>query len=82
MPTKITDLSRAGAGPRGFNKRVKAYIDSAYNGNVSLAARETGIPRNSLWQIYKGFTRTPSASILVKLSSAMGVTIDFLIKGE
>lgn len=65
-----------------FNTRVKRHVAKKYNGNVSEAARVTGVPRNTLWAIVRGLTRTPSADVLVKLSDDMGVTIDSLIRGE
>lgn len=68
--------------PKGFNRRVVNWIDDKYDGNVSKAARESGVPRNTLWQIYRGLTRTPAAPVLISLANAMGVTIDFLITGE
>jgi predicted transcriptional regulator len=76
--TVITNIPRV----EGFNKRVKQWIDKHHDGNVSEAARVTEIPMQTLWQIVTGKTKTPSASVLVKLSSAMGCTIDFLITGE
>lgn len=75
--TKITNVQH----PKGFNKRVAKWIDEQHGGNVLAASRATGVPRNTLWQIYRGLTRTPSASVLVKLSSAMGISIDELITG-
>ena len=68
--------------PKGFNERVKVWIDEKYGGVVWNASRAAGISNSTLWQIYKGMTKTPSASVLIKLSSAMGCSIDFLIKGE
>lgn len=68
--------------PRGFNKRVANWIDKYHDGNVLAASRATGIKRNTLYLIYREHTRTPNASVLVKLSSAMGVSIDFLLTGK
>lgn len=68
--------------PKGFNLRVKRWIDKTYHGNVAEAAAATSIPNSTLWQIYRGMTKTPSASALVKLSSEMGVSIDFLLTGR
>jgi hypothetical protein len=68
--------------PKGFNARVRVWINLHHDGNVLAASRATKVPRNTLWQIYRGLTRTPSAHVLVKLSSAMGVSIDWLLTGE
>lgn len=68
--------------PKGFNRRVVNWIDGKHGGNVSQAARISGVPRNTLWQIYRGLTRTPAAPVLISLSDAMGVSIDFLLTGE
>ena len=67
---------------KGFNERVKVWIDEKYDGAVLTAAKATAIPNSTLWQIYKGMTKTPSASVLIKLSSEMGRSIDFLLTGE
>jgi plasmid maintenance system antidote protein VapI len=67
---------------KGFNLRVRRWIEKQYDGNVWEASQALSIPNTTLWQIVTGKTKTPSASVLVKLSSAMGCSIDFLITGE
>lgn len=65
-----------------FNDRVRWWIDKQHGGVVTDASRALGIPNMTLWQIYIGKTKTPSAGVLVKLSQAMGCSIDWLITGR
>lgn len=65
-----------------LNERVEGWVQKAHGGNVSAAARQLDVPVQTLWQVCFGLTKSPSTAVLVKLANGMGVTIDFLIKGD
>jgi transcriptional regulator with XRE-family HTH domain len=65
-----------------LSRRVRDWVVEAHGGSVLAASKAANISNSTLWQIYRGQTTTPRAGILIKLSKAIGCSIDVLLKGE
>lgn len=62
-------------------KRVAAYLNAHFDGNLSAAAEAIGCPYDSLRAQALGLTMRPNLTVLQALAAHSGYTIDFWLGG-
>lgn len=61
--------------------RVTQLIDQFWGGTVYAAAKGWGVPLQTLYRIANGGTANPRATILTRIASACGTTVEWLLTG-
>jgi hypothetical protein len=49
-------------------QRIKRLVDESFDGNLSRASRELGVPYDALRSLYLGITRRPSIDLLLTIA--------------
>ena len=62
--------------------RVQQVIDRLCEGSVNRAARQLGIPQQTLQRIASGDTPNPRANVLAQIAKFAGTTVEYLLTGE
>ncbi len=65
-----------------FRRRLRVLIADRFEGKYSLLARRAGIPISSLQYCLHHATRFPGGDHLLRLATALGVSVDFLLSGQ
>ena len=65
-----------------LQKRVQEIVELYWAGNVKAAAKQLGIPHNTLYRIASGETPNPRANVLAKIAKFAGSTVEYLLTGE
>lgn len=65
-----------------LHTRMQAVVEQFWAGNVKAAAKQLGIPQNTLYRIVSGETPNPRANVLAKIAKFSGTTVEYLLSGE
>ena len=65
-----------------LQKRVQEIVELYWAGTVKAAAKQLGIPHNTLYRIASGGTPNPRANVLAKIAKFSGTTVEYLLSGD
>ena len=65
-----------------LSERVQEIVGLFWDGNAKAAAKQLGIPQNTLYRIVSGETPNPRANVLATIAKFAGTTVEYLLTGE